>query len=51
MAGRGGGHQASQVDGGRVGTGMDGLRVVQVTRAMIQAAREGRTVKIEPVEV
>ena len=32
-------------------TGLDGLRVVQVTLAMIASAREGRTVKIEPLTV
>lgn len=30
-------------------TGVDGLRVVQVTSAMIESATTGRTVKIEPV--
>ena len=44
-------HQAIQEDREPVATGMDGLRVVQVTLAMIQSAREGRTVKIEPVDV
>ena len=32
-------------------TGLDGLRVVQVTLAMIASARDGRTVKIEPLTV
>jgi 1,5-anhydro-D-fructose reductase (1,5-anhydro-D-mannitol-forming) len=32
-------------------TGLDGLRVVQVTLAMIASAREGRTVKVEPLTV
>jgi 1,5-anhydro-D-fructose reductase (1,5-anhydro-D-mannitol-forming) len=32
-------------------TGLDGLRVVQVTLAMIASAREGRTVRIEPLAV
>ncbi len=31
--------------------GLDGLRVVQVTLAMIESARDGRTVKIEPLTV
>ena len=31
-------------------TGVDGLRVVQVTTALIQSAREGRAVKLQPVE-
>ena len=32
-------------------TGIDGLRVVEITLAMIQSAREGRTVKVNQVEV
>jgi 1,5-anhydro-D-fructose reductase (1,5-anhydro-D-mannitol-forming) len=32
-------------------TGIDGLRVVQVTLAMIESARQGRTVKIQPLMV
>ena len=32
-------------------TGRDGLRVVEATLAMIESARTGRVVKIEPVEV
>jgi 1,5-anhydro-D-fructose reductase (1,5-anhydro-D-mannitol-forming) len=32
-------------------TGLDGLRVVQVTLAMIASARQGRSVKIEPLTV
>ncbi len=32
-------------------TGLDGLRLVQVTLAMITSAREGRTVKLEPLTV
>ena len=32
-------------------TGIDGLRVVEITLAMIRSAREGRTVKISPVDV
>jgi hypothetical protein len=31
--------------------GLNGLRVVQVTLAMIASARDGRTVKIEPLAV
>jgi predicted dehydrogenase len=31
-------------------TGLDGLRVVEVTRAMIESARRRRSVKIERVE-
>ena len=30
---------------------LDGLRMVQVTLAMIESARDGRTVKIEPLTV
>lgn len=32
-------------------TGLDGLRVVQVTLAMISSAKEGRTVHLEPITV
>jgi 1,5-anhydro-D-fructose reductase (1,5-anhydro-D-mannitol-forming) len=32
-------------------TGLDGLRVVQVTLAMIESARAGRTVKVQPLAV
>ena len=32
-------------------TGIDGLRVVEITLAMIRSAREGRTVKVSPVDV
>ncbi len=41
------------VDQGRepVASGIDGLRVVEVTLAMIESARTGRAVKIDPVEV
>jgi 1,5-anhydro-D-fructose reductase (1,5-anhydro-D-mannitol-forming) len=44
-------HRAIEEDREPAATGMDGLRVVEVTLAMIQSAREGRTVKIEPVTV
>jgi len=32
-------------------SGMDGLRVVQVTCAVIESARTGRTIKLEPLDV
>lgn len=32
-------------------TGIDGLRVVEITLAMIQSAREGRSVKVSPIPV
>ena len=32
-------------------SGLDGLRTVQVTRAIIESASTGRSVKIEPIEV
>ena len=32
-------------------TGVDGLRVVEVTLAAIESARTGKTIKIEPVEI
>ena len=44
-------HRAIEEDREPAATGMDGLRVVEVTLAMIRSAREGRTVKIEPVTV
>ena len=34
-----------------VATGLDGLRVVEVTLAMIESAKTGRTVKIDAVQV
>lgn len=43
-------HQAIEEDRQPAATGLDGLRLVQVTLAMVQSARDGRTVKIEPVE-
>ena len=44
---------AQAVEDGRepAAAGMDGLRVVEITLAMIQSAREGRTVKVNSVEV
>ena len=42
-------HQAIEEDQEPMCTGQDGLRVVQVTLAMIESARTGRTVKIEPM--
>jgi 1,5-anhydro-D-fructose reductase (1,5-anhydro-D-mannitol-forming) len=44
-------HRAIEEDREPAASGLDGLRVVQVTLAMIQSASEGRTVKIEPVAV
>ena len=44
-------HHAIEEDRDPVASGLDGLRVVQVTLAVIESAREGRTVRIEPVEV
>ena len=44
-------HRAIEEDREPLATGLDGLRVVEVTLAMIKSAREGRTVKIEPVAV
>jgi 1,5-anhydro-D-fructose reductase (1,5-anhydro-D-mannitol-forming) len=43
--------QALAVDREPAATGLDGLRVVQVTLAMITSAREGRAVNVEPVTV
>ncbi len=44
-------HQAIEQDREPVATGVDGLRVVEVTLAMIESASTGRTVKIDPVMV
>jgi 1,5-anhydro-D-fructose reductase (1,5-anhydro-D-mannitol-forming) len=44
-------HRAIATQRQPAASGLDGLRVVQVTLAMIASAREGRTVKIEPLTV
>ena len=44
-------HRAIEEDREPAATGLDGLRVVEVTLAMIESARTGSTVKIEPVTV
>jgi predicted dehydrogenase len=44
-------HHAIREDSEPAATGLDGLRVVQVTLAMIESARDGKTVKIEPLTV
>ncbi len=44
-------HQAIEQDREPVASGLDGLRVVEVTLAMIESARTGRTVRIDPVMV
>ena len=44
-------HQAIQEDREPSASGIDGLRVVEITLAMIGSARHGRTVKISSVEV
>ena len=44
-------HQAIEEDRDPVASGLDGLRVVQVTLGVIESSRDGRTVKIEPVTV
>ncbi len=44
-------HQAIQEDREPLASGMDGLRVVELTLAMIESARDGRTVKISSVQV
>ena len=44
-------HRAITEDREPAATGLDGLRVVQVTLAMIESARERRTVRIEPFTV
>jgi 1,5-anhydro-D-fructose reductase (1,5-anhydro-D-mannitol-forming) len=44
-------HRAIREDREPAATGLDGLRVVQVTLAMIAAARDKRTMPIEPLTV
>lgn len=44
-------HQAIESDTDPAATGVDGLRVVEVTLAMIESARTGRTMKIQPLEI
>ena len=44
-------HCAIREDREPAATGLDGLRVVQVTLAMIASAGDGRKVKIEPLTV
>ena len=41
--------RAVEEGGEPTATGVDGLRVVEVTLAMVQSARTGRTVRIDPV--
>ena len=43
--------QAVEEDREPVATGIDGLRVTQVTSAVIQAAKTGRAVKLEPLNI
>ncbi len=43
--------QAVELGREPVASGMDGLRVVEVTLAMIESAKTGRTVGIDPVQV
>jgi 1,5-anhydro-D-fructose reductase (1,5-anhydro-D-mannitol-forming) len=42
-------HRAIEEDREPAASGLDGLRVAQVTLAMIQSASEGRIIRIEPV--
>jgi predicted dehydrogenase len=44
-------HRAIREDHEPAATGLDGLRVVQVTLAMIASARDKRTIQIEPLNV
>jgi 1,5-anhydro-D-fructose reductase (1,5-anhydro-D-mannitol-forming) len=44
-------HQAIEEDREPAASGLDGLRVVETTLAMIESAKDGRTVTIEPAEV
>jgi predicted dehydrogenase len=43
--------RAIREDGQPAATGLDGLRVVQVTQAMIASARDARTIRLEPLTV
>ena len=44
-------HQAVEQGREPVASGLDGLRVVEVTLAMIESAKTGRTERIDPVQV
>jgi 1,5-anhydro-D-fructose reductase (1,5-anhydro-D-mannitol-forming) len=44
-------HRAIREDRDPAATGLDGLRVVQITLAMIASARDQRTIRIEPLTV
>jgi 1,5-anhydro-D-fructose reductase (1,5-anhydro-D-mannitol-forming) len=44
-------HRAIEADREPAASGVDGLRVVEVTLAMVESARTGRTVRIDPVKV
>jgi predicted dehydrogenase len=44
-------HGAIRDDREPAANGLDGLRVVQVTLAMIASARDQRTIRIEPLTV
>ena len=44
-------HHAIREDREPAASGLDGLRVVQVTLAMIESARDQRTIRIEPLTV
>jgi 1,5-anhydro-D-fructose reductase (1,5-anhydro-D-mannitol-forming) len=44
-------NQAIQQHEAPIASGLDGLRAVQVTEAMIESAARGRTVKLEPLSI
>jgi predicted dehydrogenase len=44
-------HRAIREDREPAATGLDGLRVVQVTLAMIASARDKQTIRLEPLTV
>ena len=44
-------NQAVQQNEEPIASGLDGLRAVQVTEAMIESAARGRTVKLEPLSI
>ena len=44
-------NHAIQHDEEPIASGLDGLRAVQITEAMIESATRGRTIKLEPLSV
>ena len=44
-------HRAVEEDREPAATGLDGLRVTQVTSAVVESARTGRAIKLDPLEI